>query len=108
MPDSSPNIRHDRSRSLLRVAERRDWPDSSKAPASIRRPSGGRQGRVTADVLEPLGPTPQRYSEKDSGASAPAAAPVVPEYREIFFEDAGQSAPVRPRCRQSTDGSSLG
>src|SRR5438445_9337715 len=101
MPDCSPNIRRGRSRSLLPVAERRDWPDSSKAPGLIRRPSGGLQGRVTADVFEPLVPTLQKCSERDSGAAALAAVPVVPEYREIFFEAAGQSAPARPHCRQS-------
>src|SRR5258705_2651372 len=108
MPDCSSNIRHDRPRSLLQVVERLDWPDSSKAPASIRRPSGGRQGRVNADVFEPLGSTPQQCSGTDNGVSARAAVPEVPEYLEIFFEAAEQSAPARPRCRLSFDGSRLG
>src|ERR1700694_4858069 len=104
MLDCRPNIRCGKSRQSRSGAGRRDWPDESKAPASIHRPNEGPQGRVTADGFGPRGPAPLKSSGKDNGASAQVAVPAVVEYREKFAEGLALSGRVQPRCRQFAGG----
>src|SRR6266849_4561205 len=81
-----------------------DWPDESKAPARTRPPIEGPRGQVTADGFESRAPSPPQRFGKDSGASAPAAVPSVPEYPEKPVGGLERSGLVRPHFLPSAGG----